>query len=104
MSAESESEELNYSYKALFFGPFWAITNKKEIHYSLEGNSHTIHQLILKIIKEFPKLDEYFFEDDNIAENTSIIINGEDIRGGVGLDTIIPPNDRITLFKAAGGG
>jgi len=104
MSTQSEDEELNITYKALFFGPFWAITNKKVIHYSLEGNSHTIHQLIKKIIKDFPKLDEYFFEKDNIAENTSIIINGEDIRGGVGLDTIISPNDRITFFKAAGGG
>ena len=100
----AESGELNNFYKALFFGPFWAITKKKEIQYSIEGNSHTIHQLILKIITDFPKLEEYFFEEDNIADNTSIIINGEDIRGGVGLDTIISPNDRITFFKAAGGG
>ena len=100
----AESEELNNTFKALFFGPFWAITKKKEILYSIEGNSHTIHQLILKIITDFPKLEEYFFEGDNIADNTSIIINGEDIRGGVGLDTIISPNDRITFFKAAGGG
>ena len=100
----AESEELNNIFKALFFGPFWAITKKKEIHYSLEENSHTIHQLILKIITDFPKLEEYFFEGDIIADNTSIIINGEDIRGGVGLDTIISPNDRITFFKAAGGG
>ena len=100
----TESEELNNIFKALFFGPFWAITKKKEIHYSLEENSHTIHQLILKIITDFPKLEEYFFEGDIIADNTSIIINGEDIRGGVGLDTIISPNDRITFFKAAGGG
>ena len=100
----TESEELKNTFKALFFGPFWAITNKKEIHYNLEGNSPTIHQLILKIVTDFPKLEEYFFEEDNIADNTSIIINGEDIRGGVGLDTIISPNDRITFFKAAGGG
>ena len=100
----AESEELNNTFKALFFGPFWAITKKKEIHYRLEGNSHSIHQLIKKIIIDFPLLDEYFFEEDNIADNTSIIINGEDIRGGVGLDTIISPSDRITFFKAAGGG
>jgi len=100
----AESEELNNTYKALFFGPFWAITNKKEIQYSIAGSSHTIHQLILDIIEDFPKLDDYFFDGKNIAENTSIIINGEDIRGGLGLKTIISPNDRITFFKAAGGG
>ncbi|MHA1719123.1 MAG: MoaD/ThiS family protein [Promethearchaeota archaeon] len=102
MSEQIEQEKSTY--KAIFFGPFWAITNKKEILYEIEGRNHTIHQMILQIIKDFPKLEEYFFEGDNIADNTSIIINGEDVRGGDGLNTIISPDDRITFFKAAGGG
>lgn len=92
------------TYNALFFGPFWAITHKKEIPYKLEGNSHSIHQLIDKIIEDFPKLEEYFFEEEEISDNTSIIINGEDVRGGKGLHTILSSDDRITFFKAAGGG
>ena len=57
------------------------------------------------IIRDFPKLDEYFFDKEGkLSDNTSIIINGEDIRGLKNLDTPIKPEDRITFFKAAGGG
>lgn len=91
-------------YKALFFGPFRMIVQLKEKEYTFPAKNPTIHDMVNQIIQEFPKMKEYIFEGDQISENTSIIINGEDVRGGEGLKTVIHPEDRITFFKAAGGG
>jgi molybdopterin converting factor small subunit len=91
-------------YKALFFGPFRVIVQLKEKEYVLDAETPTIHDLLKKIITDYPQLEEYFFQENQISENTSIIINGEDVRGGDGLKTVIKPEDRITFFKAAGGG
>lgn len=96
---------MSATFKALFFGPFRMITVQKEIEYSLSSPDPTIHELVAKIVDDFPKLSEYFFEKTGqLSDNTSIIINGEDIRGLTGLSTKIKPEDRITFFKAAGGG
>jgi molybdopterin converting factor small subunit len=96
---------MSANFKALFFGPFRMITTQKEIEYALSTSDPTIHELVTKIVHDFPKLSEYFFDKNGqLSENTSIIINGEDIRGLTGLETKIKPEDRITFFKAAGGG
>jgi molybdopterin converting factor small subunit len=93
------------TFTALFFGPFRMITKNKEIKYSIDNETPIIQNLIDSIVKDFPQLKEFFFDNKgNISDNTSVIINGEDIRGGQGLQTKITPKDRITFFKAAGGG
>jgi molybdopterin converting factor small subunit len=93
------------TFKALFFGPFRMITKEKEIAYEIDRKDPTINDLLDQIVMEFPKLKEYFFDNSGqLSDNTSIIINGEDVRGQQGLQTKIVPTDRITFFKAAGGG
>jgi molybdopterin converting factor small subunit len=96
---------MSTTFKALFFGPFRMITEQKEIAYTLSVPNSTINELVQQIIRDFPKLNDYFFTPDGrLSENTSIIVNGEDVRGLDGLATKIRPEDRITFFKAAGGG
>jgi sulfur-carrier protein len=91
-------------YKALFFGPFRVITKQKEIVYKFEKDAPIISDMLDQIVDSYPELNEFLFHDNEISDNTSIIINGEDIKGGDGLKTEIKPEDRITFFKAAGGG
>jgi molybdopterin converting factor small subunit len=92
-------------FSPLFFGPFRVITHQKQIDYDIPEEIPLVNHLITLIIKDFPQLKEYFFDKNgNLEANTAIIINGEDIRGGDGLNTKISPKDRITFFKAAGGG
>lgn len=92
-------------YTGLFFGPFRMITKAKELKYELSKEKPTVNDLVERIVVDFPELKEYFYDNSGSTENsTAIIINGEDIRGSNGFDTIILPTDRITFFKAAGGG
>ena len=92
-------------FTGLFFGPFRTITKAKELKYELSKENPTVTDLVERIVVDFPELKEYFFDDAGSMENsTAIIINGEDIRGTNGYNTKILPTDRITFFKAAGGG
>ena len=98
------AESINQPFKALFFGPFRVVTKAKEIEYALKSDLPLVRDLLKEIVSQFPKLQEYIYEGDDLSDNTSIIINGEDIKGGDGIQTVISPDDRITFFKAAGGG
>ena len=91
-------------YRALFFGPFRLITVKKEINFTVSNENPNIKDLIDEIIAQFPKIHDLYYEAGLFSQSVNCIINGEDIRTHNNLETLLSTTDRITFFKAAGGG
>ena len=91
-------------FKALMFGPFREAVKQKELVYTFAKPNPTVRDLLDRLVRDYPHLSEYLYEGQELSENTNIIINGEDVRGLGGFDLEIHPEDRITFFKAAGGG
>ncbi|SRR6056297_1115809 len=92
-------------YMARFFGPFRIVTNTKMEEFKLDHKKKiTIKDLIGKIIEKYDELKDSFYINGELNNNVNIVINGEDIRSGNGLDTEIHRDDRITFFKGVGGG
>jgi molybdopterin converting factor small subunit len=91
-------------YIANLFGPFYSRTKTKSVRYDLDTNSPTIKDLINKLIEEYPTTEEFFFDGENLAENTMIVINGDIVSGNEWMDTKITPEDRISFFQGQHGG
>ncbi len=88
-----------------FFSNFRTIANTKEKTYSFSQDDVMILDLMKEVIKDFPEMDEYIFDEPEVfSESTSILVNGEDVRGLQHNETPVTPEDRITIFKAVGGG
>lgn len=88
-----------------FFSNFRTIANTKSKEYDFDLEEITIRDLLERVAKDYPDMDSYIFNRDrSISDSTSVLINGEDIRGLDNDKTLISESDRITIFKAVGGG
>jgi sulfur carrier protein ThiS len=86
------------------FGPFYSMTRKKSVELTFDQPSPTVKELLQKIVEAFPKLDELIFEDGQLAEFTTIVINGDLVSDEEWEDIHVSPTDRISLFKGQHGG
>ena len=72
----------------------------------IEGDGLTIMAL-LRLAEEKTGqsfLDELLDKDKGLLTGTIILVNGENIRLGQGLQTRVKAGDSIALFSPAGGG
>jgi molybdopterin converting factor small subunit len=72
----------------------------------IEGDGLTIMAL-LRLAEEKTGqsfLDELLDKDKGLLTGTIILVNGENIRLGQGLQTRVKADDSIALFSPAGGG
>jgi len=72
----------------------------------IEGEELTILALLRLAEKETGRtfLDELLDKDKGLLTGTIILVNGENIRLGQGLQTRVKAGDSVALFSPAGGG
>ncbi|RLI66567.1 MAG: hypothetical protein DRO88_01510 [Promethearchaeia archaeon] len=86
------------------YGPFYSLTRKKKVTFTNDHQLPTVKEMLQKVVSIYPKLEEYIFEDDHLAEFTTIVINGDLISEEEWEKVRIHPEDRISLFKGQHGG
>ncbi|MCL5261583.1 MAG: MoaD/ThiS family protein [Gammaproteobacteria bacterium] len=71
----------------------------------VEVAAETLEELLETLIKKFPNLKKYFFNQDNeLCNFLNIYLNGEDVRFLQGLKTPVAGQDKITVLLAVSGG
>ncbi|WP_457558679.1 MoaD/ThiS family protein [Candidatus Harpocratesius sp.] len=98
------SDQTTPEFTVKLYGPFYSMTRKKSVSFTSDHNLPTVKEMLQKVVEIFPKLKEYIFEDDHLAEFTTIVINGELISENEWNTVHIHPEDRISLFKGQHGG
>jgi MoaD family protein len=88
-----------------FFSNFRTIANTKSKEYDFDLDEVTVRDLLERVAKDYPEMEPFIFNRDrSISDSTSVLVNGEDIRGLENDKTVLSESDRITMFKAVGGG
>lgn len=89
---------------ARFFGQFKQISNEREIEYKIEKGI-SIHEFLIQVIKQFPKMKELLFDENYQLHNwVSILKNGRNIKTLEGIDTTLADGDIIAIFPPVAGG
>lgn len=88
--------------KVLFFAYIRDYTNTKEI--TVEYCS-TLKDLLLKLCEIYgPKFERLIFKGDIISDEIIILINGRNIVHLSGIDTLLCPENEISIFPVVAGG
>ncbi len=88
--------------KVLFFAYIRNYTNTKEI--TVEYCS-VLKDLLLKLCENYgPKFEKLIFKDGHISDEIIILINGRNIVHLSGIDTLLCPEDEISIFPVVAGG
>jgi molybdopterin synthase sulfur carrier subunit len=88
-----------------FFAGLRHIVGQKTVDISIPEGT-TARQLVDVVVQKYPALErELLDEHSNLYGHVHVVINGRDIRYlDVGLDRVISPEDRVSIFPAIGGG
>ncbi len=74
-------------------------------HIEWNQPAHTVGELLADLSKKYGKpFDKWMFEGDQLSHMVIILVNGVDIRSLQGVDTLIQPDDTISLFPPVAGG
>lgn len=88
-----------------FFAGLRQIVGQKTVEIPIpEGG--TARQLVDVVVQNYPALArELLDEHGNLYGHVHVVINGRDIRYlDGGMDRVISPKDRVSIFPAIGGG
>ena len=91
--------------KVSFFASLRQVVGQNTVEIPpVEGS--TVLQLIQEVVRLYPDLErELLDEHGNLYEHVHIVINGRDIRHlEGGMDWVVSPEDRVSMFPAIGGG
>lgn len=91
--------------KVTFYATLRQIVGGKTAEFSLPENA-TVGQLLEEIIRRYPAMRaELLDEHGELYPHVHFFINGRDAPYlENGMDTLLLPDDYITLFPAVGGG
>lgn len=88
--------------KVKYFAYIRDYTGTKEIqieHYN------TLKALLIKLCeKHGKKFGNKIFKDDSLSDEIIILVNGRNIVHLQGLDTLLSPEDEISIFPVVAGG
>jgi len=79
------------------------IQNKNDIEIQLEEGSN-IRDLLEKIFKSYDIRNKIMEDTHTVKQWVKILINGRQLRFLSGLQTILKPNDKISIFPPVIGG
>lgn len=88
-----------------FYAKLRQIVGKKSHIFSLAADSRVRH-LLDEIVRSFPDLQTELFDDQGaLYGHVRLLINGHDlVHQPEQVDTLLNPEDKISLFPAIGGG
>ena len=88
-----------------FYATLRDIVGGKTAHFDLPPDA-SARQLLLTVTHQFPPLQEKLINaDGDLHTYVHFFINGRDVRYlETGMDTVLQPNDVVSLFPAVGGG
>lgn len=91
--------------KVDFYTTFRQVVGTKTLEFYLPQGS-TLRQLIVEIVHRYPPLlQELLDNDGELNRHVQIFVNGRNAPFlENGLDTILFPEDTVSLFPAVGGG
>ncbi|MFN3384465.1 MAG: ubiquitin-like small modifier protein 1 [Archaeoglobaceae archaeon] len=68
----------------------------------LEIEAKNLREVLEKLVAEFPKLKDFFFEEGKLKEIVHIMVNGKHFRGNVEQE--LKESDVIAIFPPVSGG
>ncbi len=68
----------------------------------LEIEAKNLRELLEKLVAEFPKLRDLFFEGEKLREIVHVMVNGKHFRGD--LDLELKESDVVAIFPPVSGG
>lgn len=86
--------------KVRLFANFREFTKTGELE--IEGN--TIRDVLESICSKYPGLENILFKDVDLQPYVNIFLNGENVIGSGGLDSLLKHNDEIAIFPPVSGG
>ncbi len=91
--------------KVNFFATLRQIVGGKTVEFPLEEGA-TVKQLLDEMIQKYPQLaSELLDEQGKLYGHVHIFVNGRDSPFlEDGIDTVLKPDDNVSVFPAVGGG
>lgn len=91
--------------KVNFYATLRDVTGQKTVDIDLPENA-TVRQLVDAMVERYPLLrDKLLNQDDKLWGHVHVFINGRDAPFlNDELQTVIKPDDTISVFPAVGGG
>jgi len=86
--------------KVRLFANFREFTKSGELE--IEGN--TIREVLERICRKYPGLENMLFKDGNLQPYVNIFINGENVLGSGRLDSSLKHGDEVAIFPPVSGG
>ncbi|NLN47765.1 MAG: MoaD/ThiS family protein [Clostridiales bacterium] len=88
--------------KVLFFAYIRDYTGTKEVYVEYHKN---LRSLLLKLCEMYgPKFRNKVFAGDDLSDEIIILVNGRNIVHLQGLDSLLSPEDEISIFPVVAGG
>jgi len=88
--------------KVRYFAYIRNLTGAKEIEI---GHCSTLRELLLKLCEKYgDSFRNKIFVNDNLSNEIIILVNGRNIVHLQGLETLLNPEDEISIFPVVAGG
>ena len=68
----------------------------------VEVEASSVGELLEKLVKQFPKLEELFYEKGELRDYVNIMVNGKNVRGD--LSYPLNEEDEVAIFPPVSGG
>lgn len=82
--------------------PLRKLTDNQDV---VSGEGHTLKECIDSLESRFPGMKERLVDEDGeLRRFVNVYINGEDVRFGEGLQTLLSGGDEVSIVPAVAGG
>ena len=72
---------------------------------TVEVEGGTVDDALRALVDRYPDLaDNLYNEDDELRQFVNVYVGDEDVRFGDGVDTILEPDDEISIVPSIAGG
>lgn len=68
----------------------------------VEVEASSVGELLEKLVEQFPKLGELFYEKGELRDYVNIMVNGKNVRGD--LSYPVNEEDEVAIFPPVSGG
>jgi sulfur-carrier protein len=70
----------------------------------VETDGSNVREVIDDLLEQYPSLGAQLLEDGELAPFVNVYVEGEDVRTGDGLETLVAPSATVILLPAMAGG